>query len=223
MHAVFAVVHMRTFGVPGLGASGPRRSTLIRIALAVVLLGSALWALPVRRAGEEGGHHQAPPLDLFEKAGVTAFKEGQRGPAFTIAALDGSRASPEMWKNKLAILNFWATWCGPCTDEMASLEAVWRAYRARGLVVIGASVDRGTPRPLIDPYVKNLGLTFRILLDPEMKTAGAWRVTGIPTTFVIRPGGEVAGMAVGPRDWNGREMRALVETLLPDAHGHGTR
>ena len=223
MHAVFSVVRVKTFGIPGLGASGPRRSTLVRLILAVVLLGGALWALPVRRAGEEGGHHQAPPLDLFEKAGVTEFKEGQRGPAFTIAALDGSRASPGMWKDKLAILNFWATWCGPCTDEMASLEAVWRAYRARGLVVIGASVDRGTPRPLIDPYVKNLGLTFPILLDPEMKTAGAWRVTGIPTTFVIRPGGEVTGMAVGPRDWNGREMRALVETLLPDAHGHGTR
>jgi len=203
--------------------SGPRRSTFLRIALAIVLLGGALWALPVRRAGEEGGHHGTPALDLFEKAGVTEFKEGQRGPAFALAALDGSRASSEMWKDKLAILNFWATWCGPCTDEMASLEALWRAYRARGLVVIGTSVDRGTPRPLIEPYVKNLGLTFPILLDPEMKTAGAWRVTGIPTTFVIRPGGEVAGMAVGPRDWNGREMRALVETLLPDAHGHGTR
>ena len=204
-------------------SSGPRRATFVRVTLAVVLLGGVLWALPVRRAGEEGGHHAAPPLDPFERAGVTEFKDGQRGPAFTLAALDGSRASPEMWKDKLAILNFWATWCGPCTDEMASLEALWRAYRARGLVVIGASVDRGAPRPLIDPYVKNLGLTFPILLDAEMKTAGAWRVNGIPTTFVIRPGGDVVGMAVGPRDWNGREMRALLETLLPDAHGHGTR
>jgi peroxiredoxin len=195
----------------------------VRFTLAVVLLGAVVWALPVRRAGEEGGHHAAPALDLFEKAGVTEFKEGQRGPAFTLAALDGSRASPEMWKDKLAILNFWATWCQPCTDEMASLEALWRAYRARGLVVIGASVDRGAPRSLIDPYVKNLKLTFPIILDRDSKTASAWRVNGIPTTFVIRPGGEVAGMAVGPRDWNGREMRALVETLLPGARGHGAR
>jgi len=182
-----------------------------------------LWALPIRRAGEEGGHHASPPLDRFEKAGVTEFKEGQRGPAFTLATLDGSRVSPETWNGKLAILNFWATWCQPCTDEMASLEALWQAYHTRGLVVIGATVDRGAPRLLIDPYVKNLGLTFPILLDSDSKTAGAWRVTGIPTTFVIRPGGEIAGVAVGPRDWNGREMRALVETLLPDAHGHGSR
>jgi len=197
-----------------------RRATVVRLTLAVVLLGALVWALPVRRAGEDGGHHRhvAPALDPFDRAGVTEFKEGQRGPTFTLAALDGSRASLNTWKGKLAILNFWATWCQPCTDEMASLEALWRAYRTRGLVVIGASVDRGAPRPLIDPYVKNLGLTFPILLDPEIKTANAWRVTGIPTTFVIRPGGEVAGMAVGPRDWNSPEMRALLETLLRDTH-----
>jgi peroxiredoxin len=196
----------------------------VRFTLAVVLLGGVIWALPIRRAGEEGGHHQAPPaLDPFERAGVTEFKEGQRGPAFTLATLDGGRASLETWKDKLAILNFWATWCQPCTDEMASLEALWRAYRGRGLVVIGASVDRGAPRPLIDPYVRNLGLTFPILLDPDSKTAGAWRVTGIPTTFVIRPGGEAAGMAVGPRDWNSQEMRALIETLLPDTHRYRPR
>ena len=195
----------------------------MRLTLAVVLLGGVLWALPVRRAGEEGGHHHAPALDLFEKAGVTEFRDGQRGPAFLLTALDGGHASQDTWKDKLAILNFWATWCQPCTDEMAGLEALWRAYRARGLVVIGASVDRGAPRPLIDPYVKNLGLTFLIALDPDSKTASTWRVRAIPTTFVIRPSGEVAGVAVGPRDWNGREMRALVETLLPGAHGRGAR
>lgn len=203
-----------------------RRTTLARFGVAVLLVGVLIWALPVRRAGEEGGHHAdhaSPSLDPFERAGVSELKEGQRGPAVTLAALDGRRASLETWKDKLAILNFWATWCRPCTDEMASLEALWQGYRARGLVVLGASVDRGAPRPLIDPYVKNLKLTFPILLDPDMKTAGAWRVTGIPTTFVIRPGGEVVGMAVGPRDWNGREMRALVETLLPGARGHGVR
>jgi peroxiredoxin len=186
------------------------------LTLAVVLLGALIWMLPTRRAGEEGGHqHGATSTDPFERAGVTELNEGQRGPAFTLAALDGSRASLETWKGKLVFLNFWATWCRPCTDEMASLEAVWQGYRARGLVVVGASVDRGAPRPLIDPYVKTLGLTFPIVLDPDMKTAAAWRVTAIPTTFVIRPNGEVAGLVVGPRDWNGPEMRALVETLLP--------
>jgi peroxiredoxin len=81
--------------------------------------------------------------------------------------------------------------------------------------VIGVSVDRGAPRAVLEPYIRHHGLTFPILLDPDSRAAGAWRVTGIPATFLIRPGGEVAGMAAGAREWNSPEMRALIETLLP--------
>jgi peroxiredoxin len=199
---------------------GSRRNTLLRAGLAVVLVGALVWFLPVRRPGEEGGHHGGHALDPFERAGVSELEDGQRGPRVVLSTLDGRRAALDDYANKLVILNFWATWCRPCTDEMPTLEALWRQYRGRGLVVLGVSVDRGAPRALIEPYVKNLALTFPILLDPDMATAGAWRVSGIPTTFVVRPGGDVAGVAVGPREWNGDAMRALVERLLPGAHGH---
>ena len=200
-----------------MGAGRP--ANVIRIVLALILLGVLVWALPIRRPGEGGGHHTAhAPADPFEKAGITELKEGQRGPAFQLSTLDGRHASLEDWNDKAIVLNFWATWCQPCTLEMPTLEALWQGYRERGLVVVGVSVDRGTPRSLIDPYVSNLKLTFPILLDPELETAGAWRVTGLPATFIIRPGGEVAGMAIGMREWNSAEMRALLETMLPAAH-----
>jgi len=197
-----------------LGASW--RQSLVRGALALVLLGGLVWALPIRRPGEERGHHAEPipNLDPFEKAGVTELKEGQRGPAFRLPLLTGGDATLDAWKGKVVILNFWATWCTPCTIEMPALEALWREYRDRGLVVVGVSVDRGAPRPLIEPYLKNLGLTFPILLDPQMETANAWRVPGVPATFVIRPGGEVVGMAIGIREWNSREMKTLLEHML---------
>ena len=200
-----------------------RRESLVRAALAVLLVGALVWFLPVRRAGEEGGHHAQPPapaLDAFEKAGVTELKDGQRGPGFRLSTLDDHRAALADYRDKLVVLNFWATWCHPCTIEMRTLEALWREYRDRGLVVLGVSVDRGAPRSLIDPYVRNLELTFPILLDPDLATATAWRVTGLPATFLVRPGGEVAGIAVGAREWNSGEMRALIETMLPGAHGH---
>ncbi|MBI4635878.1 MAG: TlpA family protein disulfide reductase [Candidatus Rokubacteria bacterium] len=203
-----------------------RRDTVVRVVLGVVILGLALWALPTRRPGEQGGHHveQAAVLDVFERAGVTEFKEGQRGPAFRLKTLEGRTATLEDYRGRLVVLNFWATWCQPCTIEMPTLEALWREYRERGLVVLGVSVDRGAPRSLIEPYVRNLRLTFPILLDPEVKTAGAWRVGGIPATFLVRPGGEVAGVAVGAREWNSAEMRALLESMLPAkaAGGEGT-
>ncbi|HEV8532933.1 MAG TPA: TlpA disulfide reductase family protein [Methylomirabilota bacterium] len=186
--------------------------------LALALLAGALWTLPTRRPGVDGGHHRdhAVALDPFEKAGIIEFKEGQRGPTFRLRTFPGpGHASLEELKGNLLILNFWATWCTPCTLEMPTLEELWQAYRARGLIVLGVSVDRGAPRALLEPYIAHQRLTFPILLDPELKTAGAWRVTGLPATFIVKPGGEVAGMAAGAREWNSAEMRALLETLLP--------
>ena len=197
------------------GAS--RRQSLIRASLAVVILGGVVWVLPVRRPGQDGGHHGAATqvLDPFEKAGVVELKEGQQAPGFTLLTLDGGRASLTDHRDKLVVLNFWATWCQPCTVEMPSLEALWLRYRDRGLIVVGVSVDRGAPRALLEPYVRTLKLTFPILLDPDSKTSDRWRVTAIPATFLVRPGGDVAGMAMGPREWNSNEMHALLERLLP--------
>ena len=202
------------------GAS--RRQSLIRASLAVVILGGVVWVLPVRRPGEDGGHHGAATqvLDPFEKAGVVELKEGQPAPGFTLLTLDGGRASLADHRDKLVVLNFWATWCQPCTVEMPSLEALWRRYRDRGLMVVGVSVDRGAPKALLEPYVRNLKLTFPILLDPDSKTSDRWRITALPATFLVRPGGEVSGVAMGAREWNSAEMRALVERLLPHPGAH---
>ena len=202
------------------GAS--RRQSLIRASLAVVILGGVVWVLPVRRPGQDGGHHGAatPVLDPFEKAGVVELKEGQPAPGVTLLTLDGGGASLTDHRDKLVVLNFWATWCQPCTVEMPSLEALWQRYRDRGLIVVAVSVDRGAPKALLEPYVRNLKLTFPILLDPDSKTSDRWRVTALPATFLVRPGGEVAGMAMGAREWNSHEMRALVERLLPHSRAH---
>jgi peroxiredoxin len=156
-----------------------------------------------------------PRLDPFE-GGRDQFRKDSADLSAWPTSTAGGRPA---WRDKAIVLNL-ATWCQPCTLEMPTLEALWLAYRERGLVVVGIAVDRGAPRAVIDPYVKDLGLTFPILLDPDMQTANAWRVSGIPATFLIRPGGEVVGMAVGAREWNSGEMRALLESLLPTGHRH---
>lgn len=197
-----------------------RRDTLITLGLFFALVGALWWGLPTRKAGEEG-HRRPARLDLFERAGVTEFKEGQRGPGFSLMTLEGQTVSLKDYEGKLVVLNFWATWCTPCEVEMPALENLWVRFRDRGLVVVGITVDRGGPRSLIEPYVRGKKLTFPILLDPDMSAAGAWRVTAIPATFLVKPSGEVVGVAYGAREWDSKEMVALLETLLPGASRPG--
>ncbi len=204
--------------VPSQEILARRREVVVKVGILLALVGALWWVLPARKAGEEGSkYHHAEALDLFERAGVTEFKEGQRGPGFSLVSLEGKTVDRKDYDGKLVVLNFWATWCTPCELEMPTLEALWRRYRDRGLVVVGIAVDRGGPRSILEPYVRGKKLTFPILLDPEMRTAGAWRVTGIPATFLVKPSGEVAGVAHGPREWDSRDVVALLDALLPAA------
>jgi peroxiredoxin len=189
----------------------------VQAGLAVVLVGGLLWFLPVRQVGEDGGHHgrHAPALDLFEKAGVVELKEGHRTPELRLPRLDGGIGALADLRDKLVVVNFWATWCQPCTLEMPTLEALWHEYRGRGLVVIGVSEDRGAPRALLDPYVARLGLTFPILLDTDQSASRDWSVASLPATFIVKPGGDAVGLAFGAREWNSEEMRALLGRFLP--------
>ena len=203
------------------GAAGGvgRAQQALRVGLALVLLAVLVWALPTRKAGEEGGHHGEHAaharLDPFERAGLIELKDRHRTPPLGLPTLGGGTSTLAAHRDKLVVVNFWATWCQPCTLEMPTLEALWRAYRARGLVVLAVSVDRGAPRPLLDPYVSRLGLTFPILLDADMAASQAWRVASLPATFVVRPGGDAVALAFGAREWNSAEMRAALEPLLP--------
>ena len=211
---------MRSWAPSFLFANGGRQQ-IVRVVLALLLVGGLVWAVPVRRAGHDEGHHAAHSpveLDAFERAGVTELREGHATPALKLPKLDGGVTALEDHRDKLVVVNFWATWCQPCLTEMPTLEALWRQYRGRGLVVLAVAVDRDAPRPLLEPYVGRLGLTFPVLLDADLKAAQAWRVTGLPATFLVSPGGHAVGMAFGAREWNSAEMRALLEGFLPHQH-----
>jgi peroxiredoxin len=206
---------MRSWRTGALLGSG-RRQHALRITIAIALLAGVLWALPTRRAGEEGGHHAGHAhLDPFERAGLIELKDRHRTPPLRLPRLDGGTMALAEHGDKLVLVNFWATWCTPCTLEMPTLEALWREYRGRGLVVLGVSVDRGAPRPLLDPYVSRLGLTFPILLDADLTASQAWRVASLPATFVVRPGGDAVALAFGAREWTSAEIRAVLESMLP--------
>ncbi len=122
---------------------------------------------------------------------------GQEALNFELEKLDGGTISLESLRGKVVLVNFWATWCGPCRVEMPMLERVYREYGDKGLEVIAVSV--GESREEVEPYIEENGYSFPILLDSDSAVGNAYRTTNIPTSFIIDRNGIIVHHFVGVR------------------------
>jgi thiol-disulfide isomerase/thioredoxin/Cu/Ag efflux protein CusF len=135
-------------------------------------------------------------------------------PDFTLPTLSGAPIHLAELRGKVVLLNFWATWCVPCRTEMPTLEALYQRYKDRGLEVLAVNLDlRSTAG--VAAFLQEVGVTFRIALDPAWATARAYRVLGLPTTYLIDRAGHVVVREVGERDWMDRVSQTAVAGLLP--------
>ena len=138
---------------------------------------------------------------------------GQPAPDFTLPDLAGKPVHLAGFRGQKAVLlNFWATWCVPCREEMPTLERLSRERRG-SLVVLGISVD-AVGRDKVQAFVRELGLTFPILLDPETVVGKRYRVRALPTSFLIDRDGVVRHREVGYRNWTSAETRYLLDEAL---------
>jgi peroxiredoxin len=139
-------------------------------------------------------------------------------PDVRLPALNGSSLALKDLKGKVVLVNFWATWCLPCQYEMPLMEKLYQAYKARGFVVVAISLDQ-EGKPVVEPFVKEKKLTYPVLLDSSHQGARQFGIVGLPATFLIGPDGFIKGMTYGPKEWDGPEARALIESLLRTAKG----
>ena len=151
-------------------------------------------------------------ISLQERKGY-GLKEGSPAPGFQLRSLSGGTGDLGTLRGRLVLVNFWATWCPPCVQEMPSLERLHRALGPEGLAVIGVSVDED--EGAVREFVARHGLSFPILRDPGGHTAAAYRTTGWPETFVIGPDGAILRILVGPAEWDTPEALAYFRGLLP--------
>jgi peroxiredoxin len=114
-------------------------------------------------------------------------------------------------RGKLVFVNFWATWCGPCREEMPAMERLWRQHRERGFLVVAISVD--SDPTLVGPFVKKGGFTFPIVLDPKLSAANAYGVRALPSSFLVDRQGYLTALALGPRTWDNDAAHSLIEAL----------
>ena len=145
---------------------------------------------------------------------------GEPAPELAVSLLDGSAFDLAAQRGKVVVVHFWATWCIPCRKEMPALDAVYRRYRERGLVVIGLSVDRPHEAKRVPDYMKPFAFPAAILRDARTNGFGAPHL--IPTTIVVDAQG-VTRAVLGSEDdklLTEKDLEDLILPLLPAPAGH---
>tara|TARA_B100000959_G_scaffold186670_1_gene195223 strand:- start:3239 stop:3757 length:519 start_codon:yes stop_codon:yes gene_type:complete len=144
---------------------------------------------------------------------VEAVERSHLAQDFTLKNLDGEEVNLSQFRGKYLLINFWATWCGPCKIEMPSLETLYRRFKSDKFDMIGISNDMFGDR-VVRPYVKASKLTFPMLLDQRMIVSHQYGVVSLPTTFLIDPQGKIIGVLQGAEDWSDPGTLLYFENLL---------
>ena len=168
------------------------------------------------------GAEQPALPELLKALNLSGYPSVMQPPDFSGLTADGQKVSLAGLRGRVALLNFWATWCLECRPEMPMFERLHREFSAQGLAVVGVNAREGTAT--IREYAKELGLTFPLILDPKGAINAAYGVIGLPTTFLIGRDGRPVALAIGPREWASTPARAIIQALLAEpAALKGTR
>ena len=138
---------------------------------------------------------------------------GSKSPAFQLIDLKGEPIALSDYKGKVILLNFWATWCGPCRVEMPAIETLYKDLQNEGLEVLAISIDP-QGEEVTQPFQEAMGLTFPILHDPKYQVGAAYGARTLPMTYLIDRNGVIRQRIFGARDWSGTDARELIRTLL---------
>jgi peroxiredoxin len=135
---------------------------------------------------------------------------GQAAPDFDLPLVSGGHVKLSDLKGKPVVLNFWASWCGPCRKEMPDLQAVTDKYKAEGLQVYG--VNLGESKVAVSGYMADLGVSFPALLDQEDKVQTSYKILPIPATFFIDRTGQIR--AIYPMQMSRQQMEIEALSIL---------
>jgi peroxiredoxin len=162
----------------------------LKIAIGAVLIGVVVVFLLLPRGG-------APEL----------------APDFAVPDLAGQAVRLSALRGKVVLLNLWTTWCPPCREEMPSMEQLYARLHDRDFELLAVSQDEDGKR-VVEPFVREMKLSFPVLIDPEHQVGDRYGVWGYPESFVIDRNGYVVERVIGPRDWAAPAEIAKLEALL---------
>lgn len=156
----------------------------------------------------------APLASLMQAAGLRVVDEPQPAVDFQLPGLDGQVLGLQDQRGKVVLLNFWATWCAPCLQEMPLMNQLSQALRQQPFVMWAVAMHED--RDKVAPFMGKHQLQFTALLDRDGAVSTRYKLRGLPTTYLIDCRGNVVGWSVGPQEWTSDAVRTLLTTLLSD-------
>jgi cytochrome c biogenesis protein CcmG, thiol:disulfide interchange protein DsbE len=153
-------------------------------------------------------------LVWLQSAKYEPLAVGKPAPDFSLSDLNDKPYRLSDFRGKVVFLNFWATWCKPCREEMPSMEILNKNFEKDGLVILAVSIDRVTTTKDIAPFIKGLNLTFPVLIDSWGRTDKPYKRMGVPETFIIDQEGVIREIVIGPRDWTRLDSLGILTKLL---------
>lgn len=183
----------------------------------LVLALSRPWHKP---AGYPSGSAALREAERLGALDPFAPKVGQPAPDFALWSLDGQTVRLSEFRGRVVLINFWATWCGPCRGEMPEIEAVYREFKDQDFVVLAINeenVSLDEARKLARDFRDELDLTFPILLDgPDGQVFRQYRLYGLPSSFIVDKEGVIRAVRFGPLN------RDFLRAKLEEARRGGT-
>ena len=152
----------------------------------------------------EGSANESAPVPAGDIASDFKLEDAFTGETISLSKLKG----------KVVFLNVWATWCGPCREEMPSMETLYDELKGnKDFVMLAVSQDTKGKSAVV-PYVEKNGYHFQILLDPENKVGESYNVSGVPETFIIDRKGRIVAHHMGAFDWSRPDVKEALQQLL---------
>ena len=141
-----------------------------------------------------------------------AADTGGPAPAFTLTALSGGQTALSQYKGQVVLVNFWATWCGPCQQEMPLLDQMYRKYKPAGFTLIGVNVDK--EEPAVKELLARKPVSFPVLLDPANQVSKAYHVDEMPSSVIIDRKGDIRYIHRGYRPGDENEYQDRIRQLI---------
>lgn len=179
-----------------------RRRFLIPVVAILAITVASLMA--VKASFQKPKSHLSQPVEL---------SEGSTLPDLELVRMDGSKVNLSELKHKVMLLNFWATWCEACLEEMPSLVQLRNTFSPKGFEVLGVNVD-DNPVPAAAQMATRLSINFPLFTDKSGDLSAIFDLNAIPLTVIINGDRKILMVESGGRDWNSEEIQQLLGKWL---------